>query len=235
MDDYSKYIDTPSEFIKDYQIKDEQIIVHTNKTKKRKPHIYKASKTKIKHYESRLEQQYRKLILKREDIIESKHDIKDTVYMAIAMALCILSAISSELSELLGMFLCGTGIFTLILNAVDNAVFSYIFTSKIRLYELFLQERKQIEKTYESKPEIISQTSKRTLEIISYNQGLKEQELIDSVFNVNLMDKISLRELRNLLYQYCMSEESTRSIIDDNQSLKVQRYKERIKKRIKGK
>ena len=235
MDDYSKYIETPSEFIRDYQIKDEQIIVHTNKTKKRQPHIYKASKTKIKHYESRLEQQYKKLILKREDIIESRRDIKDIVYMSIAMTLCVLSAVSSDFSELLGMFLCGTGIFALILSAIDNAIFSYIFTSKVKLYELFLQERKKLEKDYESKPEIISQTNKRTLKIISHNQSLKDQELIDSVFNVNLMDKISLRELRNLLYQYCMSDESTRGIIDDNQSLKVQKYKERIKKRIKGK
>ena len=69
MDDYSKFISNPSEFLIGYKIKNGEIIVNT---KKRKIQKYKATKSKIKYYENILEKQYQTIISNQDKILQSK-------------------------------------------------------------------------------------------------------------------------------------------------------------------
>lgn len=221
MDDYSKFIKDPSCFIKSYKIKNGEIKVNTKIRKKIKKHTYKATKSKIKYYENILEKQYKEIIDNKEEILQSKIDIRMGIYFVIAMILCISSAISSEFSDILGMFLCGTSIFSLIISALDNVIYTKKFKSKMKIYDIFLKERKNIEKTYELGQINIKSLSNKASENIKYNKELKINGLIENIFNIDFMDKATLQDLRKLLYKY--NEELKR--VEEKDKIKIKKKK----------
>ena len=221
MDDYSKFISNPSEFLIGYKIKNGEIIVNT---KKRKIQKYKATKSKIKYYENILEKQYQTIISNQDKILQSKIDVRMAVYSVIAMILCISSALSSEFSDILGMFLCGTSIFSLIICALDNVIYTRKFKSKMKIYADFLNKRNNIEKTFELDKTVIEKLSNESIKNIRYNMELKEQRLIDNIFNIELMDKTTLKDLRNILCIY-NNEEFKGIEVKNNVKRKTRRNK----------
>lgn len=217
-------------FNPNYRIKENHIIVTHNKKEQK----YKITQEKIKYYESLLLKQYKSLIDKQEEILQSKLDLSQIVYSSIAMCLCILSALSSEISEILGMFLCASGVMSLIICAIDDAIFSYKFKSKIKTYEAFIQERQNLETYLEHNESLTKKLTDNTIEILEYNKELKEQEIINNILTINFMDKASLQELRKILYIYSIHNKKN-SLIEENPALKTLDNINKIKKRIKRK
>lgn len=202
MDDYSKFLKAPSNFIKGYQIKNGEIIVRAKCKKKIKQYKFRVTKSKIKYYESILLNQYQEVISKQNEILRSKIDIRVGVYCVIAMFLCIASAILSDFSDTLGKFLCGSGMLTFLVNVLDNYIYSEYFKSKIKLYKMFLNQRTKLEQSNELRQISIYTLSNRTQKNLRTNIELKEDGLIDNVFNINFMDMASLKDLRNLITIY---------------------------------
>ena len=235
MDDYSKYFEKPSEFVNNYEIENDEIVINTKNTDQGSIRRKQATKTRIKYYEKKLEHQYKTIIRKQEKILQDKINIKTIIYYAITVTICILSIISSSFSDILGMLLCGTSILTLLISSIDNAIFTIRFKSKLNLYEVFIREKKQIEKTYESNQNITKGLSPKSLNILNHNRDLKERNLIDSIFNIDLMDKISLQDLRKIIYAYSSHECLSESIIAENPELKIISYKDKIKRKIRRK
>jgi len=231
MKNFLKFTNNPFKFETNYYLEDNDIIVTTDDTQYRRA----ITRTRIKYYESILEKQYKRLIDNQDEILQKKTDIKTTIYCLLAMSLCILSALSSEFSEILGMSLCGTSIATFIIAAIDNAIYSYVFKSKIKIYEVFLQERKSIETQVEIDKTIINHLSNKSTNILKHNQKLKQENLMDIVFSINFMDKASLQELKKILYLYSINNSDKSYIINDILPLKLIDRVNRIKKRIRRK
>lgn len=207
----------PLKFEKNYHIVGEEIVVTENK----KEHKYKINKTKIKYYETILEKQYQNIIRNQKQIEQRRIDIRTAIYCSTAMVLCVLAAISSDFSNSIAIALFASGVITLIMNAIDNTIFSYIFKSKIKTYESFIKEHKEIQEYAENDKSIIKHLSDKTIELLKQNQDLKERNLIDNIYNINFMDKAKLRELKKILYIYSINNSYKDYIIQDNPSLNL--------------
>lgn len=219
----------PFKFEKNYHIIDEELVVIENK----KEHKYKINKTKIKYYENILEKQYQSIIKNQNQIMQNKTDIRIAIYCPIAMILCVLSAILSDFSNSLAIALFSSSAITLIINSIDNAIFSYTFRSKVKTYESFMKERKEIEEYSENDKSITDHLSDKTRTILQQNQNLKEQNLIDNIYNINFMDKAKLKELNKILYIYSINTSYKEYIIKNNPSLNLFDKVNKIKKRTK--
>ena len=202
MNNYFKNISSPKEFILDYEINNNEIIVNIIKNKKRIKRKIKLTKQNIQECESKLEKQYKDVISKQELIVDKQKDRKNDKYMVISIIICILSAIAAEFIEPLGMFLCAASILTLIINQIDIKIYNHNLYKRFKVYSDFLKIKTNLETVYQKKPEIIQTIDKKTKQLIEKNVELKEQKLIDNVFDIDFMDKATLKSLKEIIVNY---------------------------------
>ena len=201
MKNYSNFING---FISKYEIKDGQILIYTPITKKNEPYIMPETKENIDYVESRLEKQYKLIIKNQEEILKYNHT-RNFKLLGIYAGITFISMIF--LLILLGSSILTTTINGILLSSVF--AFNYInnraekrFKDEIKQYKRYMEHNKQIEEAAKKDNNITKYLSKKTISKIEDKQKLKEQESIDCVYNIDLMDKMSLEDLKKLLTRY---------------------------------
>lgn len=203
MKDYSSFVKHPKGFIISYEIKDGIIYIHTNETLKTGvPQEIPATKANIQYYENRLEKQYRLLIDYQTSIIDNKIGKFLLIAIALSLMLNVLSALLFSVSHVASAI-----VFVFALLTLESAILSdYLATKKfkdeIKIYEEFLKERKNIEITSQTDINITKNLSEKTKTNIQRNIDLKEQKMINNIFNINFMDSASLKDLKEMLIRY---------------------------------
>lgn len=212
MKDYSEFIKSEYGFITNIDIDKENncIKVMTSKSKKGQPHIYVLTKERLDELYERLTNQYKLLIKNSEEIYEKENEGSKTlssvfqiICISIAMVLCIIALISGKLIPVLlslGISSICIGINKISKNKQKN------FNEMIEMYKFYLENRNEIEEYIKKDLNIQSQIKDKTTNIISTNEELQNEELIDSIYDINLMDKVSLKELKNMLLRYKISK-----------------------------
>lgn len=227
MNDYSKYVNIPEDFILSYEVENDGITIKTKENPKGDKDKPPVTKNNIKECENKLKDQYITLIQKQEKILQENIDKRIKIVSLLAIVLTVICILTSEFSDLLGMIFCGMAVSTTIIGSICTVLYQKIFKSEITTYKKFLTERKEIEQTNQIDKSITQNLSKPTREILRTNHKLKNEGLIDQVFNINFMDKASLIDLKKILERYCISR-TTKSI---NDSKNENNYQGRAKKR----
>ena len=93
-----------------------------------------------------------------------------------------------------------------------------------------MKSRKNIEELARIDKNVTSYLNENTLFLIEENKKLKQQGTIDSVYNIDLMDKMELKELKKLLLRYHICES-----IETEQHFRIpeQKCKNKTKKLVK--
>ena len=205
MKDYSKFMNG---FITNYEIKDNQILIYTPLTKKDEPIRRPYTKENLQKYEERLENQYNIIITNQEEIIKFNSK-KISKYLT---AWIIISSVMTTASFIL---LGATLIPRLILGFSLASIFTTKcaiemkennFRNELKQYVKYMKNRKNIEELAKKDENVTAYLNQETLTMIEENEKLKQQGTIDSTYNIDLMDKMSLKELRKLLLRYHLSE-----------------------------
>lgn len=227
MKDYSEFIKSEYGFITNIDIDKEnnRIEVMTSKSKKGEPHIYCLSKENLDRLYKRLENQYKLLIENSEEIYENNKNNKNKKFLVstfvttcIITAL-ILSAVSLFLTKLLPLLL------SIVLSLTCISVYAISenkqkkYKEMIELYKFYLENSKEMEEYIKEDLNIQSQIKDKTADVISLNQELQNERLIDNVYDINLMDKVSLKELKNMLLRYQISKALDEEPYYENESL----------------
>lgn len=244
MKDYSEFMKNEYGFITNINIDKENncIEVMTSKSKKGEPHIYNLTKENLNKLYKRLENQYKLLIENSEEIYENNKNKKllvSTFITACIITSLILSAISLFLTKLLPLLL------SVVLSLTCISVYEILknqqkkYKEMIELYKFYLENSKEMEEYIKKDLNIQSQIKDKTAEVISLNEELQNEELIDNIYDINLMDKLSLKELKNMLLRYKISKaldeepyyesESLEEIEDTNYELLEEKTKKKIK------
>ena len=119
------------------------------------------------------------------------------------------------------------------LSGIDSLIYVSYIKSVIKIYDIFIKERTNIEEINNVDKTIIANVSKETKENIAKNEQLKHNDLIDNIFNINFMDKTSLKDLRKILYIYQTSTGSKQD--KKNENLSIFQVMEPISPKIKKK
>lgn len=208
---YAKYIRSPYGFICDYDVQDGKVVIYTAKSKKREPHTYTANKENIGFSETRLEKQYQLL---REHKDEIKKDICKTVrgvmYRLVAgsilgtgLLFAILTTLNiTTIGAAIMLFL---ELLSIPVGEISLATWKAKFDEAIEAQEMYMSERANIESKSQQDENITQYLSQHTLNILEENKKLQQEGKIDQVFNINLMDKSSLKDLKTLLERYQIS------------------------------
>jgi len=215
MKDYSNYI---KNFFSHYKIENGELLVYTPNTKKNEPHRLPLTKENIKKFESKLEKQYQILIDNQDKIIEYEKNRKNFLLKVLLLILApipIMAVIIYDaflipliiMASYLSVALIGS---YMIKKSIDK------FRKEIKQYIRYINNRLDIEKQSEIDKNVTTYLNQKTKNLIEENQTLKNQGTIDSVFNIDLMDKMSLKELKKLLQRYKLSKS-----IEEEQSFRL--------------
>lgn len=235
MRDYSKYIQSSHGFITKYEIKDGKIYVYTSESKNKEPHIYPANKEWINSIETRLERQYNMLINNKQaikkDYLKKISNPTRLIFLSLIILFLLLGSIISLSNVTILPFLCSLipsifGIFiseSIIINKKNK------FDEELSLIETYVKNKKDIEKVNVKDQNVTNYLSTRSNKVYIEKTDLKEKGIIDNIFNIDFMDSISLKELKNLLNRYliCKGLKSEQTYVNPS--------KERIKRRSKVK
>lgn len=209
MKDYSNFI---SGFISSYEIKDKEILIYTPLIKKKEPIRKTLTKDNLKKCEERLENQYRMVVEHQEDIIKfkNKRNVKKLGVLillgAVATLLSFLSFGTIIISRMvLGMYIASSIAGSVMIELKENN-----FRKELKQYVKYMKNRKRIEDLATIDKNVTTYLKDETLSLIEENKKLNQQGTIDSVYNVDLMDKMSSKELEKLLLRFhvCESIES---------------------------
>jgi len=205
MKDYSKFING---FITNYEIKDNEILIHTPLTKKNEPIRRPYTKENIKKYEARIENQYNMIIENQEEIIKFNNK-RMSKYLAVWGIISSILTTSSFI--LLGATLIPRLIFAFCLASVFTGsciieIKENNFRNELKQYVKYMKNRQNIEELAKKDENVTAYLNQESLSLIEENEKLKQEGIIDSVYNIDLMDKMELKELRKLLLSYHISE-----------------------------
>ena len=205
MKDYSKFING---FITNYEIKDNEILIHTPLTKKNEPIRRPYTKENLQKYEARLEKQYNIIIENQEEIIKFNNKRKSKY---LTTWIIISSIITTASFILLGATLIPRLIFGFSLASIFTAncikeMKENNFRNELKQYVKYMKNRQNIEELAKKDENVTAYLNQETLSLIEENEKLKQKGTIDSTYNIDLMDKISLKELKKLLLRYHISE-----------------------------
>lgn len=229
MKDYSNFING---FITKYEIKDNKILIYTPHTKKNEPVVKPLTKDNLKKCEDRLENQYKMIAEHQEEIIKFNNK-KVEKYLTIWII--ISSIITTSSFILLGATLIPRLIFGFSLASIFTAncikeIKENNLKKEIKQYIKYMKNRKNIEELAKIDENVTAYLNEETLSLIEENKKLNQQGIIDSVYNIDLMDKMSLKELKKLLLRYHICE-----TIESTQQFRIpeQKQKNKTKKLIK--
>lgn len=205
MKDYSKFING---FITNYEIKDNEILIHTPLTKKNEPIRRPYTKENIQKYEDRLENQYKIIIENQEEIIKFNNK-KTGKYLLVWIIISSLITTSSFIlfgATLISRLIFGFSLASVFTASCINEIKENNFRNELKQYVKYMKHRQNIEELAKKDENVTAYLNQETLSLINGNEMLKQQGTIDSVYNIDLMDKISLEELKKLLLRYHISE-----------------------------
>lgn len=211
MKDYSKYIKSEYGFIIDIKtnIEENTIEVTTSKSKKGEPHVYVLTKENLEKLYQRLENQYKLLINNQFRILEdhkNERKRKTKWIDIIAFAGLALTAIVSFVSFIQAMFLLILSSSILLGKHFIEKNQENKFKEELETYKYYLENRKNIESQDKKDNNITININTKTNNELVDNQELVNQQLIDETFNIGLMDKISLKQLKEILLRYKISK-----------------------------
>lgn len=217
MKDYSEFIKGKNEikgagFVKEYFIEDGKIFVYTPDTVGTRPNIYEATPEEVKYYEDRLDKQYDLVYENQDKIVKSKKGkarkfIYTTSILIFSFAtILLLGDKSIEMLNILSKLGFIAGASTIATGELGLAMYKELFTAKMNTYKEYRVKRQKIEELAKEDQNITKYLKESTLEKIRENETLQQNGLIENVYNIDLMDKISLKELRELLLRYRTSE-----------------------------
>ena len=101
------------------------------------------------------------------------------------------------------------------------------FKEEVKQYKKYMEHRQKIEQAAKEDENITKYLKESTISKIEENTKLKEQGTIDSVYNIDLMDKMSLQELKKLLTRYKLY-----TSLQEEQNFKVPQQNPIFKKRV---
>ena len=206
MKDYSEFIKEIEGYVTGYDIEAGQLKVHNPKIKRNEPQIYPANLENTRYYDKRMEFQYKKLISEKDEIIKYKRKGKIIMNLVCNIILATIISILILLYSLnyiigIGLFLLTSGSIALLTKKQEDK-----FIDDLKQYESYIEKKERIEELEKTDPNITRYLNEETLSLIEENKKLKEQQIIDSTFNINLMDKMQLAELRTLVLRYDLCE-----------------------------
>lgn len=206
MKDYSNFIKSSFGFVTGYDIENGEVLVHTPHTKRDEPQKY--STNSANYFDSRIGEQYKMIIEHQDEIIEYNRKRATKIIIPTYVVLGVITAV---LFFAYGSgLIIGTGLGVFLLTGVSFASAmknsEEKFKENLRQYDKYIRNRQKIEEIEKCDPNITSYLNETTLSFIEENKQLKQQGIIDSIFNINLMDKMSLKELKILLLRYKISE-----------------------------
>lgn len=207
MKDYSKYIKNEYGFILDIKtnIDEKKIEVVTSKTKKGQPLVYELTKENLEKFYKRLETQYSLLIENKDKVFEDyKKDIKNKFFWIdiVSYTILFVSALYSIVSIIPALVGFVIGSTVLISKYGVQKHNEKQLENQFEAYEFYIENRKAIEELESKDSNITYNVDTRTNNELVDNQALANENLIDSVFDIQLMDKISLKQLREILLRY---------------------------------
>lgn len=215
MKDYSNFI---KNFFSYYKIENGELLVYTPNTKKNEPHRLPLTKENIAKFESKLEKQYQILIDNQDQIIECEKKRKKYllgVLLSVTGPIPIMSLIIYD-AFLIPLITMASYLSLALIGSCIIKKTEEKFKREIKQYIRYMQNRLDIEELSKTDKNIITYLNQKTKNLIEENQTLKNQGTIDSVFNIDLMDKMSLQELKKLLQRYKISKS-----LDEEQSFRL--------------
>lgn len=205
MKDYSKFING---FITNYEIKDNEILIHTPLTKKNEPIRRPYTKENVKRYEARLEKQYNIIIENQEEIIKFNNK-RMSKYLLVWIIISSLMTTASFIllgATLIPRIILGFSLASIFTAECAIGIKENNFRKELKQYVKYMKNRQNIEELAKKDENVTAYLNRETLSLIEENEKLKQQGTIDSVYNIDFMDKISLKELKKLLLRYHISE-----------------------------
>ena len=211
MKDYSKYIKSEYGFIIDIKtnIEENTIEVTTSKSKKGEPHVYVLTKENLEKLYERLENQYKLLINNQFRILENyqqERKRKTKWIDIVAFAGLALTAFVSFVSFTQAILLLIIFSSILLGKHFIEKNQENKFKEELETYKYYIENRKNIESQDKKDNNITININTKTNNELVDNQELVNKELIDETFNIGLMDKISLKQLKEILLRYKISK-----------------------------
>lgn len=213
MKDYSNFIQTPYGFIKKYEIIDNQLMVYTTESKRGEPHIYTATKENISYIDERLGNQYN-MILKNRKIIKKDFMKKKCQPINLAglftFGATVLagSCVAIELATVMPLILTGlVGSIVLVSAYAITTSMEHKFDTTMDIYQDYLNQRENIAKKKIEDANVTRYLSDNATCKIKEKEQLRDSGLIDMPFNIDLMDKVKLKDLKKLLVSYYICED----------------------------
>lgn len=214
MKDYSEFIKSEYGFIRKIEIIDDEILITTSKTKKGQPHKYELTKENVQKYFGRLEKQYQMVIDNQDKIKEEKSIFSKmggiililvmltAVFGIMTVVVPTASSILSGVATVLGSLFAITSVGSLL----ADKLFQKKFEKAIETYKYFLEHRQELESAVMKDKNITSYINNKTQNIIQENEALVKTNKVEDIFNINLMDEISLKQLKELLLRFKISQ-----------------------------
>lgn len=205
---YSEYIKSRYGFVEGYEVKGEELLVTTPDTKKDKPHKFEATKENTKYFDNRLGNQYRLLINHQEEIVKDKTKKARGKLYPIATVLTIF-AIALRILNMPLLYPAILFVSSLSLIGIGETVISFkkqSFRNKMLMYKDYIENRREIEEMAKQDKNIVEYLNEETVQRIKTNEELQQQKKIEDVFNIDLMDRMSLEQLKELLTRYKISQ-----------------------------
>lgn len=223
MKDHSNFING---FITKYEIKDNEILIYTPLTKKNEPVRRPLTKENLKICEARLENQYKMIVEHQEEIIKFNNKKFRPLY-ALLLVLGGVTTIMAFLllgTTIIPRIILGTYILSGIATPYIIDLKNNSFRKELKQYLKYMKNRENIEELAKIDENVTAYLNEETLSLIEENKKLNQQGTIDSVYNIDLMDKMSLKELKKLLLRYHICES-----IDSVQQFRIPEQKHKIK------
>jgi len=214
MKDYSEFIKEEHGFITSIKpnLETKTIEVMTSMSKKGEPHVYTLTKENIQRLYTRLEKQYKLLIENKDSILnglESKREMKlkiaDFTGIGLSVVLILTAFLAPELNFLFAVGLL-PAIGTITSTITIRTKFKKDFNDMIETYNYFINNKEEIEslaKTDENVTSIISVDSHNKLK---KSEQLVEEKLTDEQYTIQLIDNLSLKDLREISLRYKISK-----------------------------
>ena len=240
---YSKYIESKDGFVVDYsvtpQTNDELIeennyirnstennrllLVWTPSTRLSRPYVEDATKERVAYFENRHQYQYQLIFDNKDEIIKrNKRKTRGIIY-PLSVILLTLSFILRGLSLplLFTMGLSFTGVSLIALGEIAIVLVTENFENKLRTYQEYIYNSKKLEERSKKDQNITRYLNEETKELIKEQATLQQDGYIDNIYNTHLMDSMSLKELKELLLRYKMSQALEEPLTFKNSKVKT--------------
>lgn len=213
MKDYSQYIHKSYGFITHYEIQNDEILVYTAQTINGEPHRYTLNAGTLHYVEERMKNQY-KLLLENREIIKTDFlkQLKEKlliIYGAVgSVSLGVGCAFALALMNLLPLLAGAVLPVTFALGIKSHLKKqSKKFDAQLDTYQIYLNNMEDIETVNKKDGNVVKYLSKESTRNLREKDKLCEKGLIDNKFNIDLMDKLELKELKKLINRYLISKE----------------------------